>query len=138
MNYQAVSLKDRVDIDNLFSAYVYAIDDGDAGTWISLFTAEGAFIVPGLDDFVGQEGLRSMAEMVINGSQGHWRHMATNILVTPTDSADAVNVRLRTLVTDWSTEPAGLQFNDYTGELVKQNGVWKINTLTVIPSKVIV
>ena len=29
MSYQHVPIQDRVDIDNLFSAYTYMLDDGD-------------------------------------------------------------------------------------------------------------
>ena len=99
MSYQAVPIQDRVDIDNLFSAYAYTLDDGDADGWIALYTEDGVFDVPGLNRFEGQEGLRAIADIVINGSQGNWRHMATNVLVTPGASGDEVAVRLRTLVT---------------------------------------
>ena len=83
MSYQAVPIQDRVDIDNLFSAYAYTLDDGDADAWIALYTDDGVFDVPGLNRFEGQDGLRAIADIVINGSQGNWRHMATNVLVTP-------------------------------------------------------
>ena len=36
MSYQAVPIQDRVDIDNLFSAYAYTLDDGDVDGWIAL------------------------------------------------------------------------------------------------------
>ena len=107
MSYQGVPIQDRVDIDNLFSAYAYTLDDGDADGWIALYTEDGVFDVPGLNRLKGPEGLRAIADIVINGSQGNWRHMATNVLVKPGASGDEVAVRLRTLVTDWNVEPAG-------------------------------
>ena len=94
--------------------------------------------MPGLNRFEGQEGLRAIADIVINGSQGNWRHMATNVLVTPGASGDEVAVRLRTLVTDCNVEPAGTQFNDYRGTLVRINGYWRIKELIATPTKVIV
>ncbi len=48
MSYQAVPIQDRIDIDNLFSAYAYTLDDGDADAWIALYTEDGVFVVPGL------------------------------------------------------------------------------------------
>ena len=138
MSYQAVPIRDRVDIDNLFSAYAYTLDDGDADAWIALYTDDGVFDVPGLNRFEGQDGLRAIADIVINGSQGNWRHMATNVLVTPGASGDEVAVRLRTLVTDWNVDPAGTQFNDYRGTLVRINGHWRIKQLVATPTKVIV
>ena len=125
MTYRDVPIADRVDIDNLFSAYAYTLDDGDADAWIALYTEDGVFDVPGLNRFEGPEGLRAIADIVINGSQGNWRHMATNVLVTPGASGDEVSVRLRTLVTDWNVDPAGTQFNDYRGTLVRINGRWR-------------
>lgn len=43
MSYQAVPIQDRIDIDNLFSAYAYTLDDGDADAWIALYTEDGVF-----------------------------------------------------------------------------------------------
>ncbi len=60
--------------------------------------------------------------MVIGRSQDNWRHSATNVLVTPGEHGDEVNVHMRTLVTDWSQAPAGLQFSDYKGALVRIAG----------------
>jgi len=138
MTYRDVPIADRVDIDNLFSSYAYMIDDGDADGWIDLFVEDGVFDVPGLNRFEGPEGLRNVCNMVIEGSQGNWRHSATNVLVTPGEHGDEVNVRMRTLVTDWNQEPAGLQFNDYQGTLVRIAGHWRIKVLTAIPTKIIV
>jgi hypothetical protein len=60
------------------------------------------------------------------------------VLVNPGPHEDEVNVRLRTLVTDWSTDPAGLQFNDYQGTLVRIDGHWRIKELVATPTKIIV
>jgi len=138
MSYQHVPIQDRVDIDNLFSAYTYLMDDGDTEGWIALYTEDGTFDVPGLNRFEGKGELREIAEIVIETSQGNWRHMATNVLVTPGATNDEVAVRLRTLVTDWSVDPAGLQFNDYCGTLVRLDGHWRIKELIATPTKVIV
>ena len=138
MSYQTVPIQDRVDIDNLFSAYAYTLDDGNANGWIALHTEDGAFDVPGLNRFESPEGLRAIADIVIEGSQGNWRHIVTNEPVTPGASGDEVAVRLRTLVTDWNVDPAGTQFNDYRGTLVRINGHWRIKELIATPTKVIV
>ena len=138
MSYHAVPIQDRVDIDNLFSAYAYTLDDGDANGWIALHTEDGVFDGPGLNRFEGPEGLRAIADIVIEGSQGNLRHMTTNVLVTPGANGDEVAVRLRTLVTDWNVDPAGTQFNDYRGTLVRINGHWRIKELIATPTKVIV
>ena len=122
MSYEAVPIQDRVNIDNLFSTYACTLDDGDANGWIALYTEDGVFDVPGLNRFEGPEGLRAIADIVIEGSQGNWRHMATNVLVTPGASGD----------------PAGTQFNDYRGTLVRINGHWRIKELIATPTKVIV
>ena len=82
--------------------------------------------------------MRAIADIVIEGSQGNWRHMATNVLVPLGGSGDQVAVRLRTLVTDWNVDPAGTQFNDYRGTLVRINSHWRIKELIATPTKVIV
>jgi len=138
MSYQDVPLQDRVDIDNLFSVYAYTLDDGDADGWIALYTEDGVFDVPGINRFEGPEGLRSIANIVIETSKGNWRHTATNVLATPGPHKDEVTVRLRTLVTDWNVDPAGTQFNDYRGTLVRIDGQWRIKELIATPTKIIV
>ena len=138
MSYQDVPLQDRVDIDNLFSVYAYTLDDGDADGWIALYTEDGVFDVPGINRFEGPEGLRSIANIVIETSKGNWRHTATNVLATPGPHKDEVAVRLRTLVTDWNVDPAGTQFNDYRGTLVRIDGQWRIKELIATPTKIIV
>jgi len=138
MSHQHVPIQDRVDIDNLFSAYTYMLDDGDTESWITLYAEDGAFEVPGLNRFAGKGDLREIAQIVTETSQGNWRHMATNVLVNPGPHKDEINVRLRTLVTDWSTDPAGLQFNDYRGTLVRIDGHWRIKELVATPTKIIV
>ena len=138
MSYQDVPLQDRVDIDNLFSVYAYTLDDGDADGWIALYTEDGVFDVPGINRFEGPEGLRSIANIVIETSKGNWRHTATNVLATPGPHKDEVTVRLRTLVTDWNVDPAGTQFNDYRGTLVRIDGHWRIKELIATPTKIIV
>ena len=138
MSYQDVPLQDRVDIDNLFSVYAYTLDDGDADGWIALYTEDGVFDVPGINRFEGPEGLRSIANIVIETSKGNWRHTATNVLATPGPHKDEVTVRLRTLVTDWNVDPAGTQFNDYRGTLVRIDGQWRIKELVATPTKIIV
>ena len=138
MSYQDVPLQDRVDIDNLFSVYAYTLDDGDADGWIALYTEDGVFDAPGINRFEGPEGLRSIANIVIETSKGNWRHTATNVLATPGPHKDEVAVRLRTLVTDWNVDPAGTQFNDYRGTLVRIDGHWRIKELIATPTKIIV
>ena len=138
MSYQDVPLQDRVDIDNLFSVYAYTLDDGDADGWIALYTEDGVFDAPGINRFEGPEGLRSIANIVIETSKGNWRHTATNVLATPGPHKDEVAVRLRTLVTDWNVDPAGTQFNDYRGTLVRIDGQWRIKELIATPTKIIV
>ena len=138
MSYQDVPLQDRVDIDNLFSVYAYTLDDGDADGWIALYTEDGVFDVPGINRFEGPEGLRSIANIVIETSKGNWRHTATNVLATPGPHKDEVTVRLRTLVTNWNLDPAGTQFNDYRGTLVRIDGHWRIKELIATPTKIIV
>ena len=64
--------------------------------------------------------------------------MATNVLVNQGANEDEVGVRLRTLVTDWTVDPAGLQFNDYRGTLVRISGQWRIKELIATPTKIIV
>ena len=81
MSHQHVPIQDRVDIDNLFSAYTYMLDDGDTESWITLYAEDGAFEVPGLSRFEGYGELREIAQIVTETSQGNWRHMATNVLV---------------------------------------------------------
>lgn len=138
MNYEALDVGDRQAIQDLFSLYGFLIDDGRVDEWIALFTPDGIFDAPGVSRFVGHDQLRDIAAMVIAGSQGRWRHQLTNVLAEPGAEADTARVRMNGLVTDWSQDPAGTSFMDYSATLLKVAGRWRIREIVAIPTKVTV
>ena len=74
--------------------------------------------------------LRAGVKLEVGGNASHVRPNY--------DMEQMVALRLRTLVTDWNVDPAGTQFNDYRGTLVRINGRWRIKELIATPTKVIV
>lgn len=138
MSSTHLSLEDRLDIQDLFSNYGYAIDDNRADDWLALFTDDGAFVAEGLGRSVGPAALRQVVEMVAAGSQGKWRHQLTNILAQAGDAPLTARVRMNGLVSDWSIDPPNLSFMDYTAQLKKINGQWRIAEIAVVPNKITV
>lgn len=138
MKYTELDTADHIAIQNLFSLYGYLVDDNRADEWLALYTEDGVFEAPGLARFEGREEVRKVIQMVAEGSKGKWRHQITNVLAEPGDQKGEANVRMNGLVSDWSTDPAGFTFNDYSARLVKVDGKWLIKEIIAKPNKVTV
>ena len=133
----ALSIADRLDIQDLFARYCFLVDQGKADEWTALFSPDGVFDVPGLAHMVGPAQIRQIAEMVASKSQGKWRHQITNLLAEP-DGENGARVTMYSLVTDWSGAGSVGTFNDYTGRLRKIAGQWRIVELVAKPTKITV
>lgn len=133
----ALSIADRLDIQDLFARYCFLVDQGKADEWTALFSPDGVFDVPGLAHMAGSAQIRQIAEMVASKSQGKWRHQITNLLAEP-DGENGARVTMYSLVTDWSGAGSVGTFNDYTGRLRKIAGQWRIVELVAKPTKITV
>ena len=138
MRYRALSLQDRIDIQDLFSWYGYLVDENREDEWVELFTEDGVFDAPGLGRWEGRERVREICQMVAAGSQGKWRHKLLNVVAEPGDTPDTARFRCNGLVTYWDQEPAAMTFNDYSGRLRKIDGDWKIVELVAVANKITV
>lgn len=134
----ALSVEDRLDITDFFNRYCYLVDDNDQEAWLDLFTPDGVFDVPGLGCSSGREQLRSLIQMVADGSGGHWRHQLTNVLATAGDEPGTARVRTYGLVTDWRDGGALSTFNNYRCDLRKVDGQWRIARLVAEPTRITV
>lgn len=120
----------RTQIAELFARYCHSVDHGDADGWAALFTADGSFEVVGAMRFVGHEQLRAMPGIVTEHGGGKWRHQITNIATELAQDADTAQVRAYGLVTDWRNGGKVASFTDYEVALRRDDGQWKITTLT--------
>lgn len=76
----ALSLSDRLEIQDLYARYAYAYDAGDAEAWAALFTAQGSFGRAGEEPVVGAEALARFVVDNLGASPGVSHH-TTNVLV---------------------------------------------------------
>lgn len=133
-----LTVEERLDIIDLFSRYCYLLDSGQREAWLDLFVSDGVFDVPGLSCMEGREQIGAIADMVINGSGGNWRHQMANVLPAAGDRAGTANVKAYSLVTDWSAGGAVNTFNDYDVQLEKVGSDWRITHLEARPKQVTV
>jgi hypothetical protein len=131
-----LTLEDRLAIQELFSLYGYCVDDGRKEEWLELFTEDGVFDIPGFKTFTGRAQVREVIDMVVQNSDGFWRHQLTNVLPLPGPSIDTATVRINGLVSDWRTQPPTFSFMDYSGLLCKQEGRWRIVAITAKASAI--
>ena len=88
----------RMNRDTYYSG---AIIDTTQGATVTIPETNGRYLsvmVVQSDHYIDQVFLEPGTHEITSD----WRHSATNVLVTPSEHGDEVNVRMRTLVTDWN------------------------------------
>jgi ketosteroid isomerase-like protein len=133
-----LSVEERLDIADLFSLYCHLIDSGQRESWLDLFTSDGVFEVPGMGRMEGREQIGGVADRVIEGSKGNWRHQMANVLPEAGARPGTARVKAYSLVTDWSDGGAVSTFNDYDVELKKTGDKWRIVHLLARPARITV
>jgi uncharacterized protein (TIGR02246 family) len=126
------TLEDRRAIDDLFTRYCCALDNGEVETVVDCFTADAVLKSPVID-LKGREAIRAFAgRFAAQRAAGtQFRHMVTNIAATiDGDRATATAYLLVLISKDGAhhTLPPGR----YECELVKEGGVWRFSRRTVL------
>ncbi len=122
---------DRAALHDLYARYAFTFDSGDADAWAQLFTDDGRFAPPVVDEVVGTEALREFVATRSSTTPG-MRHLISNVLVEETDegargSAYFVCLRL--------SEDGRVRLRNtgrYDDEFARRDGQWKIARRTVV------
>jgi uncharacterized protein (TIGR02246 family) len=126
------SLEDRVAIQDLFTRYCCALDDGEIETVVGCFTGDAILKSPVID-ISGHDEIRAFAGRFAaqRAAGSQFRHMVSNIAVRINGNRAAATAYLLVLIsTDGShrTLPPGR----YECELIKEdNGKWRFSRRTV-------
>lgn len=82
----AVSVEDRLEINDLFVRYAAALDGGDVETIVGCFTEDGSLESPAVGRYAGRDGIRAFSERFARfrerGTQ--LRHVLSNLAVEVT------------------------------------------------------
>ena len=126
-----LSTEDRNALHDLYARYSYAFDGADADAWADLFTQNGRFAPPAIEEVVGTDALRGFVASRSADAPG-MRHLMSNVLVEATEGGargKAYFLCLR-LAAD------GLfrlrNFGRYEDEFERENGTWKIARRVVV------
>jgi 3-phenylpropionate/cinnamic acid dioxygenase small subunit len=126
-----LSTQDRAILHDIYSRYAYAFDGADADAWTALFTENGRFAPPGVDDVVGAEALRAFVAARSDDAPG-MRHVISNVLVQGTDAG----ARGSAYFLCFRLGPDGRfrlrNFGRYDDEFVREGETWKIASRTVV------
>ncbi|AMK25756.1 MULTISPECIES: nuclear transport factor 2 family protein [Sphingobium] len=125
-----LSVKDRLNIYDLFARYCQYVDSGRAAEWVNLFAEDGCFEIVGQMTLRGAGQLGGMPAMLAERSGGKWRHQITDIMIDAGPSDDAAHVGASGLVTDWNDGGRVIMFANYQGALGRGDGRWRIARLT--------
>jgi hypothetical protein len=126
----ALSLSERIAVDELIARYCHLVDHNDGEGWASLFTPEGSFEVVGIMRMQGTEQLRAVPGNVAAQGGARWRHQITNIATEAGPRPDTARVQAYCLVTDWRESGKLFAFSDYDMHLCRPNGAWLIKSAT--------
>lgn len=124
-----ISLEDWMSINEFWSAYSWAFDDGKADEWVALWTEDGTFTGIAPEDVVGHAALKGVCDGSFADAKGGLRHLYGNLLVAY-DGAnkDVVRGRLYNYVSTWGM---GEQSGNFTMALcnivmVRSGAGWKL------------
>lgn len=116
---KALSADDMNEIQQLYARYAWAIDGGDAETFASTFTDDGAF-----NAMVGRDTLVKFATTFHAGIGSHLRHWNSNLVVQPSPTGASGQVYL--MLVDFAPSPATIvRVGSYTDELAKTAKGWR-------------
>jgi uncharacterized protein (TIGR02246 family) len=126
------TLEDRRAIDDLFTRYCCALDNGEVETVVDCFTADAVLKSPVID-LQGREAIRAFAGRFaaqrIAGTQ--FRHMVTNIAVQIDGDRARATAYLLVLISQGGSHRT-LPPGRYECELVKERGQWRFSRRIVI------
>ncbi len=120
------STQDYLDIQQLYAEYNHALDTSDANRFADLFSEDGSL--------AGNTGRDALVQ-VIRGTeqlwQGKWRHLYSNLVITPT--TEGANGTSFLFAYDVTTKPATITNTGiYTDKLVKTRQGWRFKERTFL------
>lgn len=96
-----ISTEDYVSISDHLGRYCWAVDEGEADEWASLWTEDGVFAGVMPEPVEGREGLRQIP-LNAGGRDGPMRHMICNLTCEYQGGKDTVFARYYNLVSNWA------------------------------------
>lgn len=128
----AVSIKDRLAINDLFVRYTCAIDAGDVETLVDCFTEDGSLLSPAVGGYTGRPAIRAFAERFAafraNGSQ--LRHVISNLMVQVDGNRGHATCYLTAFLTRDGKSRLLAPGQDHC-ELRKEEGNWRFHKRVV-------
>ena len=128
--------EDYVSVQQFWSDYCWAIDEGRSEEWAALWTEDGTFTGVAPEPLVGYESLLGFAKGVYSSNgNGNIRHMAGNLACEYGDSRDCVTARFYNYVTLWGGLPGAGSYVMALCEavLLRSADGWKLRSNTVRP-----
>jgi hypothetical protein len=121
----ALSAQDYFEIQQLYSRYNNAIDNGDGEAWAATFTSDGVF-----NTFVGHDALvgfvKTWREKLGGATRKHWNN---NLQITGDSKEASASVYL--MLVDFSSKPPSIVGTaSYTDTLVKTKEGWRFTKRT--------
>lgn len=121
----ALSVHDRLLIDDLFVRYTCALDAGDVETLVACFAEDGSLVSPAVGEHAGRPAIREFARRFARfrerGSQ--LRHVISNLRIAVDGDKGSAKCYLVVFLTR-DGESRMLAPGTYDCELVKVEGQW--------------
>ncbi|MFS8115365.1 nuclear transport factor 2 family protein [Rhizobium jaguaris] len=122
---QALSVEDRLAINDLFIRYATSMDNGDVEGVVGCYTEDAVLLGSATGDHRGHQAIRAFATRYANfhASGAQLRHFITNIIVTPEEGGAKVTAYLLTGYTQ-DGQHERLRPGHYICHVVKTDGEW--------------
>ena len=129
----ALSIEDRLAIEDLFVRYTTALDAGDVETVVGCFTADAVLESPAIGAISGHPAIRAFAERFAAQRAGgtQFRHMVTNIAAELDGGRARASAYLLVFITR-DGNSRRLPPGRYQCALVKEGGAWRFSRRVVL------
>lgn len=132
-----LSVEDRLDIQELFARYAWALNTGDVDGVLACFTEDGYLDHQPQGRFVGHDQIRLLLDDLWYGRAGWFigrQHLANHFIITP-EGENTARVRAFFSILqhnlDYRTNFV-FGLGNWDNLCVKQDGTWRFKSLTVV------
>jgi SnoaL-like domain len=140
----ALSIEDRMQIQDLYARYGRLVDSGDADGYVAIFTEDGAFrrtnpspanaggsgLPPA--EFRGAAALHKLVLDLADLFKGKMRHQLTDLFIEQGPTPESASAVCYGLITDWREGAGRISMHaTYRAQLVRTSGGWRFRDLSI-------
>jgi uncharacterized protein (TIGR02246 family) len=131
----ALTVEDRLDIQQLIADYSFYEDTGSAEAWAALFTVDGRFVGSGDKVIVGRDKLAQFAarRWEEKPQVRNWIHWVSNVSIRPSEDGAVSQSYQMTVEAQADGGYRIVKLSGKVDELRREDGQWRFHVRRIVP-----